>query len=272
MANVIRSRIGLVTGSMHRIEKHSTWSAPRYGVHRRLNTNPWLLARSIALSELITRMSFRSTLLPHRTMSGVSQYEYVCSWLNQLCTLTNDCSLVTSNSNKKPMASRKKAFVRLRNLRHTHSRLCIVITSGFLLFAADQTRFESTRHTDPLYTFLSFQRSNLIGIIYETWTTGLHHLLIELCFIICFTWPVTHCWKFPFNTFPKFHYTCEWVCDLCTRYKSNAIHSYLQIRLAKEKNVGTVTNHIKSHEKIMLPLRLTNKKRARKLSTHFCRC
>jgi len=50
-------------------------------------------------------------------MVGSSQYACVCNCDNQLLTLTKDSSCVKSNINKKPMASRKKAVVKLRNLK-----------------------------------------------------------------------------------------------------------------------------------------------------------
>ena len=49
-------------------------------------------------------------------MVGSSQYACVCNCDNQLRTFTKDSSWVKSNISKKPIASRKNAVVKLRNL------------------------------------------------------------------------------------------------------------------------------------------------------------
>lgn len=52
----------------------------------------------------------------HLPISGFSQYACVCNWLSQFLIFTNDCSWVRSKTSKKPIASRKNAVVKLRNL------------------------------------------------------------------------------------------------------------------------------------------------------------
>ena len=79
---------------------------------------PYFEAISLALSSSITLSSSRSALFPHSTMSGFSQYACVCNCDIQFRMFTNDCSLVRSKSSRKPIASRKKAVVKLRNLQH----------------------------------------------------------------------------------------------------------------------------------------------------------
>ena len=49
-------------------------------------------------------------------MSGVEVYAWVVSWSSQSLVDIRDWSLVTSNIRIKPMASLKKAVVRLLNL------------------------------------------------------------------------------------------------------------------------------------------------------------
>lgn len=112
-------------------------------------SHPYLEASSRASSSLTNRWSSRSHLFPHSTMSGFSQYACICSWpanknthlclaatvydltinhsqkpetalvwniLIQFLTLRKLCSFVRSNSRRKPIASLKKAVVRLLNL------------------------------------------------------------------------------------------------------------------------------------------------------------
>ena len=83
---------------------------------------PYLSAISCTLSSSITLWSSRSDLLPHNTMSGLEQYACVCSCTSQLRMFKNDCSFVRSKSKRKPIASRKKAVVKLRNLQQSEIR------------------------------------------------------------------------------------------------------------------------------------------------------
>lgn len=77
---------------------------------------PYLEASNLARSSETTLSSHLSTLFPQITTSGSSQYACVLSWSSQPRMLRKDCSLVTSKMRINPMASRKKAVVKLRNL------------------------------------------------------------------------------------------------------------------------------------------------------------
>lgn len=85
------------------------------GAKKKMCAYPYFAASCLARSSETIRLSNRSHLLPQITTSGESQYACVLNCSNQDRMLRNDCSFVTSNNKMNPMASRKKAVVRLRN-------------------------------------------------------------------------------------------------------------------------------------------------------------